>query len=115
MNEIARKSKSSKAKSEPLALDDALRTLRAHRAELEGMGVIHAGIFGSVARGKAGPKSDLDVLVVLDDSKVVSIYDYCGVRLAISDLFGGKADVVERKALRPRLKDRIIAEVVDAF
>jgi hypothetical protein len=115
MNEIARKSKSSKAKRAPLALDDALRTLRAHRAELEGMGVIHAGIFGSVARGEAGPKSDLDVLVVLDDSKVVSIYDYCGVRLAISDLFDGKADVVERKALRPRLKDRIIAEVVDAF
>ncbi len=115
MNEIARKPKSSKAKRAPLALDDALHTLRAHRAELEGMGVIHAGIFGSVARGEAGPKSDLDVLVVLDDSKVVSIYDYCGVRLAISDLFGGKADVVERKALRPRLKDRIIAEVVDAF
>jgi predicted nucleotidyltransferase len=115
MNEVARKLKSGKARRAPVALDDALRTLRAHRVALEGMGVVHAGIFGSVARGEASPESDLDVLVVLDDSKVVTIYDYCGVRLAISDLFGGKADVVERKALRPRLKDRIIAEVVDAF
>jgi len=79
------------------------------------MGVVHAGVFGSVARGDAGAESDLDVLVVLDDSKIVTIYDYCSVRLAISDLFGGRADVVERKSLRPRLKDRIIAEVVDAF
>ncbi|MFO0989886.1 MAG: nucleotidyltransferase domain-containing protein [Alphaproteobacteria bacterium] len=102
-------------KERPISLDRALSVLRMNQSRLAEMGVVHAGIFGSVARGEAGPESDLDVLVVLDDSKVVTIYDYCGVRLAISDLFGGNADVVERKALRPRLKDRIIAEVVDAF
>jgi predicted nucleotidyltransferase len=75
MNEIARESGSSKAKRALLRLDDALRTLRAHRAELERIGVVHAGVFGSVARGEAGPESDLDALVVLDDSKVVSVYD----------------------------------------
>jgi predicted nucleotidyltransferase len=99
----------------PIGLQDALAVLRAHRSELASLGVVHAGIFGSVARGESGSESDLDVLVVLDASKVVTIYDYCGIRLAISDLFGGRADVVERKALRPRLKDRILAEVVDAF
>jgi hypothetical protein len=99
----------------PIVLEDALAVLRAHKAELAAIGVIHAGVFGSVARGTATADSDLDVLVVLDDLKVVTIYDYCGVRLAISDLFGGRADVVERKSLRPRLKDRILAEVVDAF
>lgn len=99
----------------PIALDRALSILRDHRARLSAMGIVHAGVFGSVARGEAGPKSDLDVLVDVDRSKVRSIYDYCEVRLAISDLFDGRADVVERKSLRPRLKERILAEVVGAF
>jgi uncharacterized protein len=96
-------------------LDRALAKLREHRARLSAMGVVHAGIFGSLARGEAGPKSDLDVLVDVDRSKVRSIYDHCEVRLAVSDLFDGWADVVERKSLRPRLKGQILAEVVGAF
>jgi uncharacterized protein len=99
----------------PIALDRALSILRNHRARLSAMGVIHAGVFGSVARGEAGPSSDLDVLVDVDRAIVRSIYDYCEVRLAISDLFDGRADVVERKSLRPRLEERILAEVVGAF
>jgi predicted nucleotidyltransferase len=79
------------------------------------MGVIHAGIFGSVARGEAGKGSDLDVLIDVDRTMVRSIFDYCEVRLAIADLFGGRADVVERKSLRERLRERILAEVVGAF
>lgn len=79
------------------------------------MGVVHAGIFGSVARGEAGKASDLDILIDVDRTKVRSIFDYCEVRLAISDLFDGRADVVERKSLRESLRERIVAEVVGAF
>ncbi len=99
----------------PIALDRALAILRSHRARLSEIGVLHAGVFGSVARGEARKRSDVDVLVDVDRTKVRSIYDYCDIRLAIGDLFGGRADVVERRSLRPALEQRILAEVVDAF
>jgi predicted nucleotidyltransferase len=99
----------------PTALDSAIAILRNHRERLSAMGVLHVGIFGSVARGEERPKSDVDVLVDVDRTKIRSIYDYCEVRLAIRDLFGGRADVVERQSLRPRLQQRILSEVVDAF
>jgi predicted nucleotidyltransferase len=100
---------------QPITLDRALSVLRRNQLRLSETGVVHAGVFGSVARGEAGTGSDLDVLIEVDRSKVRSIYDYCEVRLAISDLFSGRADVVERRSLRDSLKERILAEVVSAF
>src|SRR5581483_2675187 len=87
MNQLERNRRPSKESNAPIALADALETLRANRTALEELGVVHAGVFGSVARGEAGPKSDVDVLVDVDRRKVRSIYDYCDVRLAVSDLF----------------------------
>ncbi|MBL8664831.1 MAG: nucleotidyltransferase domain-containing protein [Candidatus Odyssella sp.] len=98
----------------PTALDHALAVLRAHRAELEAIGVVHAGVFGSVARGEEGSKSDLDVVVDLDD-KVRTIYDFAGVWRAISDLFPVSVDVVERDVLKGDMKARVEADFVKAF
>jgi predicted nucleotidyltransferase len=47
-------------------LDDVLHTLRMHRDALRRLGVSHAAVFGSVARGESGGESDLDLLVDLD-------------------------------------------------
>ena len=115
MNEIARNPTPRKGKAAPVALSDALQTLRANRSALEAMGVVHAGVFGSVARGEAGPQSDIDVLVEVNRQMVRSIYDYCDVRLAISDLFGGHADVVERNSVRESHEPRIMSELINAF
>jgi hypothetical protein len=45
-------------------LDPVLDTLRSHEVELRQMGVCHAAVFGSVARGEARRDSGVDVLVV---------------------------------------------------
>jgi hypothetical protein len=37
------------------------------------------------------------------------------VRLAISDLFGGHADVVERNSVRESHAPRIMSELINAF
>jgi predicted nucleotidyltransferase len=47
-------------------LKSVLEALKAHEAELRQLGVRHAAVFGSVARGQARPQSDIDVLVDLD-------------------------------------------------
>jgi predicted nucleotidyltransferase len=48
------------------SLDTVLETLRAHEGELRRLGMSHAAVFGSVARGEARMDSDVDVLVELD-------------------------------------------------
>jgi hypothetical protein len=115
MNQVARTAGRRKGKSAPVALTDALETLRANRPTLEALGVVHASIFGSVARGEAESGSDLDVVVELDDAKIRSVYDFAGVWRAISDLFSVSVDVVERDALRERMKQRVEADLVNAF
>ncbi len=85
MHEVVPKTQSRPA---PIELAQALATLRANRSMLESMGVVHAGVFGSVARGEAGKESDLDIVVELDDSKVRTIYDFAGVWRALTDAFG---------------------------
>ena len=99
----------------PVDLRDALAKLRANRRALEAIGIIHAGIFGSVARGEAGPQSDLDIVVELDHAKVRSVFDLAGVWRTLTDLFGVSVDIVERDALRERMKDRVETDMVNAF
>jgi len=78
-------------------------------------GVGHAAVFGSVARGESGADSDIDVLVDLDPRQPMGLFEYARVRLYISELFGGSADVVNRKTLKPLLKDAILRDAVNAF
>jgi len=78
--------------------DDAIKILRQHQADLRARGIVHAALFGSVARGEAGTKSDLDILIELDP----------GVNL---DIFA----VVNKDALKPYLRQPVSADAVYAF
>jgi hypothetical protein len=65
-----------------------------------GFGFVGAGLggpyrrgFGSVARGDAGPESDVDVLVEFDGR---TTFDrYMDLLLALQDWLGGRVDVVQ--------------------
>ena len=95
-------------------LSDTLDALRAHENELHELGVFHAAVFGSVARGEAGPDSDVDVLVELDENRALGIFEYARLKLYISDLLNGCADVVNRKTLKPLLRESILRDSVRA-
>ena len=73
-------------------------------------GVVRAGVFGSVARGEQTECSDIDFLVELEKGR--TLIDLSGLRLDLADLLGCNVDVVTAKALHPRLKDRILGELV---
>ena len=92
-----------------------LQTLREHEVELRALGVRHASIFGSVARGEARADSDIDVLVGLDRDRAMGLFEYSRVKLHIAELLGTSADVVNRKTLKPLLRDHILHDAVDAF
>ena len=96
-------------------LQSVLGTLRAHESDLRRLGVAHAGVFGSVARGEASTTSDIDVLVELDDSRPIGIFEYARLKLYINQLFNGSSDVVNRRTLRPLLQASILRDTVHAF
>jgi len=96
-------------------LDDILEKLRAHEDELRRLGVSHAAVFGSVARGEARGNSDIDVLVELDDARPIGIFQYARLKLYIDEILSGAADVVNRRTLKPLLRDGILRDAVHAF
>ena len=96
-------------------LNGVLHILREHERELHAMGVSHASVFGSVARGEPRPDSDVDVLVDLDRERPMGIFEYARLKLCIGELFHNSADVVNRKTLKPLLRDSILRDSVSAF
>lgn len=98
-----------------LVLEDALTRLREHEAELRALGVLHAAIFGSVARGEAGANSDIDVLVELDRAHPMGLFEYSRLKLQIRDVLGESADVVNRATLKPLLRENILGDSINAF
>jgi len=77
--------------------------------------VSHAAVFGSVARGEARIDSDVDVLVELDQGRPIGIFQYARLKLYINEILSGAADVVNRRALKPLLRDSILRDAVHAF
>ena len=88
--------------------------LRSRRTEILDVARKHGArnvrIFGSVARGDAGPDSDVDILVELEPGR--SLLDHAALMLDLSDLLGCKVDVVTDRGIRPRIRDRVLLEAV---
>lgn len=94
-----------------MEIDDLLKSKR--EAILE-VAAKHGGhnvrIFGSVARGEAGPTSDVDFLIELEDGK--SLLDLVGLWQDLEELLGRKVDVIEPGGLHWYIKDRVLKEAV---
>ncbi len=75
--------------------------------------VKRAGIFGSVAKGGAHSKSDIDILVELGNK--ISLLEFVGIKYELEDLLGRKVDLVEYQAVKPRLKKRIMSEEIRIY
>ena len=95
--------------------DEIIETLKEREADLRAHGVTHAAVFGSVARDEQNAKSDIDILVDLDPEIVATMFDYAGVKDYVAGLFEGSVDVVDREALKPRVRPRAAADAVYAF
>lgn len=83
---------------------DALRRLaKAH-------GGSNLRIFGSRARGEAGPSSDVDLLVDMATER--SLLDLIAIKHDVEDELGIEVDVVTEAGLSRHLKDRVLREAV---
>ena len=73
-------------------------------------GAYNIRVFGSVARGEADSKSDIDLLVDLEPGR--SIFDLGGLLMDLQDLLGQNVDVVTERGLRERIRARVLKEAV---
>jgi hypothetical protein len=101
------------AKGDPrtLMLDEVLRALRAELPTLEqSYGIRSLGVFGSIVRGEQRSRSDVDILVVFE--RTPTFFEFIELEDRLAELLGAKVDLVMRSALKPRIGERILAEVV---
>jgi uncharacterized protein len=92
--------------------EQARRCLAEARPELGAMGVRSLDLFGSVARGEASPDSDVDLLVEFD--RPIGLFHFFRVQHRLEEILGTRVDLVMRDAVKPQLRDRILAEAVRA-
>lgn len=68
------------------------------------------GIFGSYVRQEQTETSDVDVLV--EFSETPSLLKFVNLEHYLSDNLGVKVDLVHKSGLKPRIGERILAEVI---
>jgi predicted nucleotidyltransferase len=84
--------------------------IRRHRAELTKLGVKSLSVFGSVARGEDQPGSDVDILV---EFRGRATFDrYMDTKFYLEELLGRKVDLVTPKAIKPRMKQYIMQDLI---
>jgi uncharacterized protein len=91
--------------------DEILDAIGANRARLSALGVVELALFGSHARGDAGPQSDVDFLVEFSEK---SFDRYMDLKDFLEQLLGRKVDLVLKSAIKKRLRERILSEAVRA-
>lgn len=88
------------------------KKLAAHRPELRKMGVISLAVFGSVARNESTQRSDIDLLVDLD--REVGLFHLFEIQHRLEEIIGvPKVDLLQKGAIHPALKERILSEAVN--
>src|SRR3979411_910928 len=91
-----------------------IEELRSHRDEILRVAVSHGArhirVFGSVARGEADERSDVDFLVDLEKGR--RLMDLGGLLMDLQTLLGRPVDVVTEKGLKSRIRNRVLHEAV---
>ena len=67
------------------------------------------GIFGSMARGKAKKKSDIDLIVRF--SKRKSLLAMVRLERELSEALGRKVDLLTEAAISPYMRERVLKEM----
>jgi predicted nucleotidyltransferase len=73
-------------------------------------GIVSASIVGSVARQEETDESDLDLIIEI--GKPMSLLTLAALKIELEELLHNKVDLLERTALKPRLKQSILSNAI---
>ncbi|MEK7213487.1 MAG: nucleotidyltransferase family protein [Patescibacteria group bacterium] len=72
-------------------------------------GVKEIGVFGSYARGDNDENSDIDIIV--DSHKPLGL-QFFSLERYLEEYFGKKVDLATKDAIKPYIRDRILAQTI---
>ena len=91
--------------------DELKRILTEYKSEIKKKFKVKSiGIFGSYVRGRSNKRSDVDVLV--EFSEPIGMFVFLDLEEYLQGIFGLKVDLVSKKALKPKIGENILNEVV---
>jgi len=94
-----------------LTREAVLHLLVQHREELRRrFRVKSLALFGSVARGEAGPQSDVDILVEFEGPATFD--GYMELKFYLEDLLGCPVDLVTVRALKAKIRPYVEREAI---
>ncbi len=76
-------------------------------------GVLKAGLFGSATSNQMQPSSDVDILVELD--KKTGLFDFISIKLDLETVLNRSVDLVEYKAIKPRIRNVILQQEIPIY
>jgi len=80
---------------------------------LQKYGVTEASIVGSVARNEEIETSDIDIII--EATKDMSLLTFSRLKLELENVLKKKVDLIERSAVKPRLKNYLLKDEVKVF
>lgn len=99
-------------KSNPAQREEVLWQLKHHLHELERFGIARMSLFGSVVRNAARRESDVDLLVEFNPGKPEGMLEFVQLKHLLEGILQRPVDLVTPANLKPRIRDRILAEAV---
>ncbi|MBV6421218.1 MAG: hypothetical protein DAHOPDDO_02492 [Ignavibacteriaceae bacterium] len=91
-------------------LSETKKLLELHKSRLKAKYHIkYIGLFGSLVRGDATPKSDVDILV--EFNKPIGL-DFVSLADELEEILGVKVDLVTPNAIKPRMFEYIKQDLI---
>lgn len=93
--------------------NDVCARLVALKPTLHDRGVSSLALFGSVARGEAGPDSDIDLAI--ETKAGFSLVDLSGLKIYLEECMHRKVDLAYVSAMSPRRRASVVRDLVPVF
>lgn len=98
-----------------MTLDDVRRLIEPEKDALRARGVAALYVFGSVARGEAGPGSDVDMLIDIEPGKRFHILDLANVYNRLTAALGVEVDIVTSRSVKNARQARLLEDAVRVY
>jgi predicted nucleotidyltransferase len=95
--------------------DRVLRILREQAPRLRSGGITHLSLFGSVARGEAGPESDIDLLIEVDPAARFGLSELLEVQEELGALLARPINFAFASEMRPWLLEWIEEDRIEIY
>jgi predicted nucleotidyltransferase len=92
--------------------DEIINTLKNQLSFLQKQFYVkEIGLFGSFVKQENTEKSDIDILVKMEDEHN-DLFNFIHLKDYLSELLQKEVDLVMKDGIKPRIKDKILREVI---